>query len=146
MTNAEVLVIIDTKTERKIWASDKLLDDYRSGKLGPKANNETYAEFYTDEVSQEEECSLGVPPLEPTPEKVALEERLQNLYGHSYQDKRPTDTLNIPTTLREVLKRPRPQITPEEMEALLGSTQTTVNVSLTFVPDEIIPNFISSLC
>lgn len=137
MTGVEVLVIVQSKRERKIWASELLKKEYEDGKLAPKGKGE-FADVAST-VQAEEDESLGVAPLESTPDKLPLDKNLSELFGHDIQGAGVSP--NIPPSLREVLvRRPLPHLTTQEQALRLpqpGPQQTgPQHPGISFISDD----------
>lgn len=131
MTGAEVLVIVQTNRERQIWASDLLKNQYESGTLAPTGNNE-FANVSSTTQAEDDE-SLGVAPLESTPDKLPLDKVVSELLGHTIQGGTANKNVHIGPSLHEVLlRRPLPQLTVQE-KALRLPRQPQVGIS--FISD-----------
>ena len=130
MTGAQVLVIVQTDKERKIWASELLKNHYESGKLAPTGTKE----FANVTIRAEDGEGLGVAPLEDTPEKLPLDANVTELFGHNIRVRAENQNVIVERSVREVLlRRPKPHLTEQE-KALRTPQQPQVAIS--FISDE----------
>jgi len=140
MTGAEVLVIVQTDRERKIWASELLKNQYESGMLAPTGTNE-FANV-PNAIRPEDAESLGVAPLEDTPEKLPLDANVSELFGHNIQVGTANQNVIAEQGVREVLlRRPLPHLT--EHEKALRTPQQP-QVAINFISDESVTTLLTA--
>ena len=132
MTKSEVLIIIDQPNgQRFVCGSDVILDNYKKGNLSPTEKDKTYE---GSTISSDDSDMPGVEPLDDTPNKIDIDQRLANVLGHETTTApaaKPVSrcrrrlrinevsnaALQAPTPVKELLlDRPIPQLTEQEKE------------------------------
>ena len=129
VTKAEVLIIVDQPNgQRFVCGSNVILDKYNKGTLTPTEKDRRY-----DESAVKSPGSTDVPGVEPldvTPYKIDIDERLASVLVHeraniasaAEPDSRkqlsfgPSEAV-LPTPVRELLlDRPTPQLSDQERD------------------------------
>ena len=129
VTKAEVLIIVDQpKGQRFACGSNVILDKYNKGTLTPTEKDKRY-----DESAVKSPGSTDVPGVEPldvTPDKIDIDERLASVLVHeraiasaAEPDSRkqlsfgPSEEAVLPTPVKELpLDRPTPQLSDQERD------------------------------
>lgn len=133
MTKSEVLIIIDQPNgQRFVCGSDVILDIYKKGNLSPTEKDKTYEGSTI--ISPDDSYMPGVEPLDVTPDKIDIDQRLASVLGHETTTApaaKPVSrcrrrlplkelsnaALQAPTPVKELLlARPIPQLTEQEKE------------------------------
>ena len=133
MTKSEVLIIIDQPYgQRFVCGSNVILDNYKKGNLRPTEKDKTYEGSTT--TSPDDSDMPGVEPLDNTPDKIDIDQRLASVLGHETTTApaaKPVSrcrrhlplnevsmaALQVPAPVKELLlNRPKPQLTEEEKE------------------------------
>lgn len=138
MTKSEVLIIIDQPNgQRFVCGSDVILDSYKKGNLHPSEKDKTYEGSRV--ISPDDSDIPGVEPLDNTPDKMDIDQRLASVLGHETTtpaaepigrhgrcrrrlpliqvNEVSNAALQAPTPVKELLiDRPTPQLTVQEKE------------------------------
>lgn len=150
MTKSEVLIIIDQPNgQRFVCGSNVILDNYKKGNLTPTEADKTYEGSTT--ISPGDSDMAGVEPLDNTPDKIDIDQRLASVLGHEATTApaaKPISrcrrqlplievtnaALQAPTPVKELLlNRPIPQLTEQEKEEVPPiQKQSKIN----FISDE----------
>ena len=81
MTKSEVLIIIDQPNgQRFVCGSNVILDNYKKGNLRPTEKDKTYEGSTI--TSPYDPDMPGVEPLDNTPDKIDIDQRLASVLGH----------------------------------------------------------------
>ena len=133
MTKSEVLIIIDQPNgQRFVCGSNVILDSYKKGNLRPTEKDKTYEGSTT--ISPTDSEMPGVEPLDNTPDRIDIDQRLASVLGHETTtapaakpvsrcrrhlplDEVSNAALQVPALVKELLlNRPIPQLTEQEKE------------------------------
>lgn len=135
MTKSEVLIVIDQPNgQRFVCGSDVILHKYKKGNLSPTEKDKTYDGSTV--ISPDDSDIPGVEPLDNTPDKMDIDQRLASVLGHETTtpaaepfsrqgrcrrrlplNEASNAALRAPTPVKELLKdRPIPRLTVQEKE------------------------------
>lgn len=145
MTKSEVLIVIDQLNgQRFVCGSNVILDKYKKGNLCPTEQDKTYEGSTT--ISLDDSDMPGVEPLDNTPDKIEIDQRLASVLGHETTTApaaRPVSRCRrhlAPAPVKELLfNRPIPQLTEQEKEEVPPiQKQSKIN----FISDEEVAYFV----
>lgn len=156
MTKSEVLIIVDQPNgQRIVCGSDVILDNYKKGNLSPSDKDQTYKG--STAISPDDSDIPGVEPLDNTPDKMDIDQRLASVLGHETTTApaaKPVSrcrrhlplnevsnaALQAPTPVKELLlDKAIPQLTEQEKEEVPPiQKQTKIN----FVSDNEVAHFV----
>ena len=84
MTKSEVLIIIDQPNgQRFVCGSNVILDSYKKGNLRPTEKDKTYEGSTT--ISPTDSEMPGVEPLDNTPDRIDIDQRLASVWDMKRQ-------------------------------------------------------------